>query len=263
MVRMNIPGTVYRRPNGKFQALGPFVHDPTQGKWVRPNLGVHDTEDEANDALLRFHDEKNAGGSVLTALDVRSTLVRQYLKEWLTLVQGQVESGQLARRTATGYESAIRLHIAPALGHLKVADLNHLVIHRWLVTLGQDKGLADRTILRIYRTLHRAMADSPLPENPAMLPKHLRPRVRKEKRTYRPTVDEIRCFLVHVGGCRVSTYLGPMWRLAAATGMRRGELVAVTWSDIDFDLGRLQVDRMIGMDSDDVFVKGPKSDAGR
>src|SRR4051812_6239912 len=37
------------------------------------------------------------------------------------------------------------------------------------------------------------------------------------------------------------------WRLLAATGMRRGEALALRWRDVDLDAGRLQVRRSLGV----------------
>jgi integrase len=239
MARMNIPGSVYRRNNGKYQAVAPEVYDPKKGKRRRPGLGTYDTKRDAKEALVRFHDERLNAGTYLTGADLRNRKLGSWLDEWLVLIEDQKRSGKLGVRTVSGYRSAVELHIRPALGHVRIGDLHHLVVHRWLVSVGEDKGLSDRTVQRLYRTLHRALSDAPLPENPAALPKHLRPTVRDAKEVYRPTPDEIRAFLAHTADCRKSQYLATLWRVAAVTGARRGELVAVEWADVDLDSGQV------------------------
>jgi len=87
--------------------------------------------------------------------------------------------------------------------------------------------------------------------------------VRSKREIVRPTPDQIRRFLDHVQDCDRSEYLFPLWRLAAVSGMRRGELAGVTWSDVDLDSGSLQVERSLGIDGGVVFAKTPKSAAGR
>jgi len=55
------------------------------------------------------------------------------------------------------------------------------------------------------------------------------------------SADEIRSFLAHVSDDRLSA----LWTLAAMTGMRRGELLGVTWADIDLDAARVAVVRSL------------------
>jgi integrase len=262
MARLSLPGAINRRPNGKFTAVSPEVFDPKLGRRRRLALGTFGTRREAEGALERFERERRESGLVLDTAEVRTMNLHQYLVRWLRLVDRQAGDGEISPRTATGYRSAIDLHVIPYLGDQKVGDLNHLVIHEWLGWL-RSKGLADRTVLRVYRTLHRALGDTPLRENPAHLPKHLVPKVRNEKSTYRPTPAEILVFLEHTECCELSDYLAPMWRVAAVTGMRRGELIGMTWDDVDLDRGRLDVVRSVGVDNKRVFVKAPKSEAGR
>ena len=51
------------------------------------------------------------------------------------------------------------------------------------------------------------------------------------------------------------------WRLLAATGMRRGEALALRWRDVDLDAGRLAVRRSVGVvrtnDAGGHLVEGP------
>lgn len=171
MARTRTPGTVYRRADGKWTAQSPEVYDSAQSKWRRLSLGSFAKRGEAEAALQRFHLEIVASTFTVTRHDLVSRRLGAYLDEWLLLVNEQVQAGQLARRTGEGYESSIRLYVKPGLGRVTIADLDPLVIHRWLTDLKKTRGLADRSVLRHYRTLHRACADLPLSENPARLPR--------------------------------------------------------------------------------------------
>jgi integrase len=51
--------------------------------------------------------------------------------------------------------------------------------------------------------------------------------------------------------------------VAALTGMRQGELVALQWGDVDLDVPAITVCRSVGRGQDGYYAKQPKSDAGR
>ena len=258
MSHVRVPGSVYRRSSGRWAATTAPVFDQERGVRRRISLGTFETESEAVEALSRFH----ARTSPASEVEAGRMRVADYLSDWLNLVASQADVGHLARRTLSGYEEAVRVHISPGLGHLRVDDLNHLVVHGWLSSLREAKGLSDRSVVRLYRVFHRAMADAPLQFNPAALPKHLRPVVRSKRDIVRPAPDQIRRFLDHVEECDRSEYLFPLWRLAAMSGMRRGELAGVAWPDVDLDCGTIHLERSLGVDGGEVFSKAPKSVAG-
>ena len=261
MVRMKVPGSVYRRANGRWIALSPEVYDADREEWRRIGLGTYGTRAEAEIELKRFN-ESISSSRALSSAEIRGMRVDRYLDNWLELVAEQRRTGVLAASTASGYESAVRLHIKPVMGRRRIKDLDERVVVDWLAGL-KRKGLADRTVLRVYRTAHRAFADSRLAQNPVRLPKHLRPKVRQERPTYRPSAEEVKVFLEHVSACPQSGFLYPLWRMAATTGMRRGELVGLDWTDVDLESARLRVERSVVMDGSQLIVKAPKSRAGK
>src|SRR5262249_36391506 len=55
----------------------------------------------------------------------------------------------------------------------------------------------------------------------------------------------------------------PLWRLAAQTGMRRGELLGLRWRDVDLDRARLCVRQQLVRAGAQVAVGPPKTSAGR
>jgi integrase len=73
------------------------------------------------------------------------------------------------------------------------------------------------------------------------------------------TAEEARRFLV---AAKDDTYW-PLWLLALKTGLRRGELLGVRWSDLDLDRGTLTVQQTIGVLAGAPCIKPPKTDAGR
>jgi len=190
MSSVRLPGSVYRRSSGRWTAMTSPVFDPQVGSRRRISLGTFESRMSALEALAAFQGKRRS-------VEVGRQRMSEYLTQWLDLVSSQLDVGHLARRTASGYEQAVRLHINPGLGHLRLSELHHLVVHEWLTSLRTAKGLSDRSVLRVYRVAHRAMADAPLGRNPMSLPKHMRPVVRSKKEIVRPTTEEIRAFLAH------------------------------------------------------------------
>lgn len=73
------------------------------------------------------------------------------------------------------------------------------------------------------------------------------------------TAGELRRFLAHVGHDRLTA----LWRLAATTGMRRGELLGLRWQDVDLDAARLRVEQQALPTPGGVTFGSPKSKRSR
>ena len=87
------------------------------------------------------------------------------------------------------------------------------------------------------------------------------PRRQQPKQIPRSTVIQL---LIADAEERGQPVLATAIAIAATTGLRRGELAGLCWSDVDLDAGRLQVRRSIKKDLSDHWVPGPtKSHQGR
>jgi integrase len=73
------------------------------------------------------------------------------------------------------------------------------------------------------------------------------------------SADELRRFLEHVRADR----LYAAWRLAATTGMRRGELLGLRWRDVDLDTARLSIVQTLIEGKEAPRFSEPKTDHGR
>lgn len=95
---------------------------------------------------------------------------------------------------------------------------------------------------RAHAVLHRALRDAvrwgKLVRNPADM---ANPPRAERSRAQAWTAKELGHFLEHVRG----DSLFPLWRLAATAGMRRGELLGLTWRCLDLDGGRLSVEQQL------------------
>jgi integrase len=118
-------------------------------------------------------------------------------------------------------------------------------LYRRLATSGGHKGrpLAAKTILNLHQLLRLALDDAVeqglIPHNPAnqIRPPDPRKRPSPRRRAASWTARELGIFLEATKTSRYSM----LFRLAAATGMRRGELLGLRWSDVHLDTGRIEV----------------------
>ncbi len=61
----------------------------------------------------------------------------------------------------------------------------------------------------------------------------------------------------------VKSPYGPIWMVALATGMRRGELLGLRWQDVDFERGVLAIRQTVGVLKGSSEIRPPKSKSSR
>jgi integrase len=153
-------------------------------------------------------------------------IVGGYLDEvWLPAVRTKV-----AASTYTSYRQNLA-KVAARIGHVRLTDLDAPTLDALYADL-EASGLARSTVRLIHTQFHRALADAVrwdlLSRNPASLVDPPKPGRRA------PTVwtaEQLRAFLTGVADDR----LVALYQLAAATGMRLGELVGLGWADMHLD----------------------------
>jgi integrase len=218
------------------------------------------TRAEALDAMNRFQVEMQDG----TYVQPTRLTTGQYLRTWLAEVRAR---GLVRPTTIKTYDVAVRVHIAPRLGAVPVQQLTRRRIKDLYNILrqngrsrGRPGGLSPKSVHNIHLTLHRALEDAIddglLRSNPATRA-HRIGTVRKEMRWWTP--DELHAFLAAVE----SEPSFALWRLAASTGMRRGELLGLQWSDVDLGRGLLSVQRQLVRNGEALGFGPPKTWAGR
>jgi integrase len=185
----------------------------------------------------------------------------EYLDTW-------ADGLRLADSTVASYKKNIRLHLKPYLGKVLLASLTTAKINTLYRTLEEKgrrdgkgeltgTGLGARTVRYIHTILHKALKDAADAE-PALLTKNpadkAKPPTAKEAappEMHPWTAGQLRTFL---DWSKDNSHLHTAWWLLAMTGMRRGELLALRWRNIDFEAGTIQVRRSVGV----IRVKGQK-----
>jgi integrase len=124
----------------------------------------------------------------------------------------------------------------------------------------EQAGLSVATRRLVHAVLGRALRDAErwgrVPRNVARMAD---PPTRGGSRAHAWTAGELRRFLDHVADDR----LAALWRLAATTGMRRGELAGLTWRALDLDGARLAVEQQLVPTRGGATFGAPKSARSR
>ena len=179
-----------------------------------------------------------------------------FLEEWLAS-----QSQYLAANTHERYSSLVRLHVIPIIGTMRLSKIRPEHIRR-VYDVARGKGLSGTTCLHIHRVLHTALnyavkVERIIQENPVQLIKA--PRASEHEMTPM-NPDQIQSLIESAKGTRLE---GPV-ALAAVTGLRRGELLALRWANVDLEQHTLFVAESLEQTrACGVRVKGPKSRSSR
>ena len=174
--------------------------------------------------------------------------------EWLPAIESTVRP-----LTFLSYRSLVRLRIVPRIGHIRLQALTggHLnSLYRQL----EQAGLSVSTRRQVHAVCSRSLKDAvrwgKLVRSPA---KQANPPRVQRTRVESWTAKALTRFLEHVHGDRYFA----LWRLAATTGLRRGELAGLTWRCLDLDSARLSVEQQLVPTPGGCTFGPPKSSRSR
>jgi integrase len=249
----------YRKRGGDAWELKFPATDPATGQRKFRYVTFKGTETAARAKLRELVKAADDGLFVVPA---KKTLA-SFLGEWDRTLN------RVSPKTAERYRQLTKLHILPSLGDFKLQSITPMKIEGFYGDLaagrkaggGKTRPLAPRTIIHIHRLLGSILAlavrDREILSNPARAARP--PRVQ-------PSEIEI---LTEAQATELLTRLRghPTLHLLAAvalaTGMRRGEMLALRWKDVDLDGAELQVERSLEQTANGLRFKSPKTRHGR
>ena len=202
--------------------------DPGTGKQIQRSF-TGKTQKEVREKMQAAAVEVNQG----TYTTPSKLTVNQWLDIWASDYLGGVKPA-----TVTVYTNNIRLHIKPALGAARLADLRPHMVQQFVNGLK----LSPASVRLAYKVLHQALEKAVkleyIPRNPSAdceLP-------RLEQKEIHPLDDnQVSALLEAVKG----SLLEPLVTLALFTGLRQSELLGLTWDRIDFQGGTILIDRQL------------------
>ena len=197
-------------------------------KWV----SGFNTKREAENALTAALSTLAHGGDPFPD----KMTVSEYLKRW-----GKHHEDQVRPSTWKRYAQLIKFHIEPTIGNVRLDQVRPAHVASILDEM-RANGLAPRTITQtravLGTALKRAVAWELIQNNPVQA--IARPRTEPPNLAV-PTTDEL---LALIEASKQTPWEIPVL-VAATTGMRRGEVLAVRWNDLDTNTGRLRIQRAV------------------
>jgi len=226
-------------------------NDPITGKRRQTRISAKTVKELKRLYTAELHTVQNGD-----YYETSNATLAEYLKHWLGAIEPTIRPSSHRR-----FSEVVNGRIVPALGNVKLADVSPLHVQE-LYARCLTTGLSSTTVALYHNVLHRALdqavkwrmiarnvcdaVDPPREANP-------------ETKTW--TTDEARSFL----RLAASDDLAALWLLALNTGIRRGELLALRWQDLDLDLdrGALAIRRTLTRGTGALTFGEPKSKAGR
>ena len=256
--RANGEGNIRKRKDGRWEGRYTAGHDPESGKPICKNV-LGKTQAETKEKLKQAIE-------ACRALDVPRSgtyTVEEWLNTWYELYS----KPYVRESTAQYYRRFIDLHIGPAIGDIPLGKLtsrdiqklyNDLQDHGRIRAAQKSKqpGLSSASVRGVHMLLHncldRAVKERLVLRNPTedcRIPKL----EKKEMHILRP--EHIGAYL-KAAEAREAL---PMFYLALTSGVRKGELVALLWSNVDTERGTISVSKQATVSGGEIKVTRPKT----
>ena len=246
--RANGEGNIRKRKDGRWEGRYTAGYDPDTGKRIIKNV-LGKTQAEAKQKLAAAQQE-------CEVLDVTRTdeyTVATWLKSWYELYA----KPNVRLATADRYRLMIETYTIPRIGKIKLKKLTSRDLQKLYKDLMEhgrvnqrsghgNPGLSSTTVRSVHLMLHsafeRAVKERLIPRNPT--DDCIAPKVQKgEMKTLRP--EHLKSYLEAADARGVL----PMFYLELVSGLRKGELVALLWDDLDIQNKTISVSKQ--------YIKNP------
>ena len=225
--------------------------DPETGKQVKKTR-TFDKLTQAR-AALRQHEAARDRGQVVMPKELT---LSQWLKTWMKDV---IELNR-APTTVYAYQQMIDNHIAPALGDIPLQKLTPQQLQKYYAEKIKAGKISSNTVRKHHDLLNTAlgaaMKQGLILSNPA--------RRVEPPRTVRPDInyyslEDVQKLLQLAEGTRPEALI----KLAGLLGMRREEILGLTWDCVDFVGKRLLIQEVRTSAGSEIVVKEPKNKTSR
>lgn len=264
-------GHIRPQGEGSWELKFDLGRDPVTGRRISKYFTFRGTKRKAQEELTRLLSQRNEGSYV----EPTKMTVAQYLRHWL---EADIDR-RVASRTAVRHRGIVEKNIIPKLGNVPLRKLTAAHIEAfeaeqqregWVKTRAkiaaekettkEKRGLSAQTVLHIHRSLSQALDHAVrlgvLFKNPARQVKPPRPPSREIK-----ILEKTEITTVIEAAKLVGLYIPVL--VAVTTGVRRGELLALRWADIDLKSATLTVNQSLERGKGGYVFKAPKTKNSR
>jgi integrase len=245
--RGNGEGSIHRRKDGGWCAQ--YIVYTAEGRKRKTIYGK--TRAEVGGKLAKALSDSQDG----LVFDDEGLTLGKYLDKWL---EGSLR-GAVRQSTFDRYEIAVRVHIKPVLGRLKLTKL----APTHLAGFYQDKlaaGFAPASVNKLHVALHKALAQAVkwrmIPRNVAEVVKGPRPAPEEIRPLNR---EQTKTLVEAAKGERFEA----LYKLAVTTGLRQGELLGLKWEEADLEEGVVRVRRTLARHKGRLVLGEPKTKRSR
>jgi integrase len=201
---------------------------------------------------------QNASGE---GIDPSKVTVLEFLERW----ERDWATTNVGLKTLERYRGLLKLYVKPRIGAMRLQKLRAVHLNELYTALlrsgGQDgRPLSPRSVGHVHRVLHRALGHAAtwalVQQNVASL---VSPPPVPDGEIIILTEEQIGATLHYLQG----RTLRPIVSFLLGTGARRGEALAVRWSDIDFQKNVVRIERSLEQTKGSLRIKSPKTKHGR
>lgn len=260
--RANGEGSLRQRYEGEWEGRYTAGYDILTGKRIQKSVFAK-TKKECAAKLARAIQE-SAGSYYRKGMGYEN----QPLSTWLRLWFDSYTKPNLRPNTVGVYTNSIENHIIPALGHIQLSKLSSVQIQRFYNNMREhgrldsnaqplNTPLSASSVKHIHMVLSgalkQAVKERIIPFNPCdncKLPK------REKKEMAVLPQDKISAYLDEAK--RMGVY--EMFFLELTSGLRRGELLALLWNDLNIESRMLTVNKQINRINGELVVSVPKTE---
>jgi len=236
-----------------------WVPDPTKPSGKAQKRITRRTKTEVESEIRRIKIATEEG----TYSQLSKKSVAEYFPEAL---ERHISTSKVKPQTAIDYRTWLNNHILPRIGHLPIQKLDSYFLENFLIEVQasgskEGKAFSQSSIKKISLTLEICL-------NVAVRHKQLKTNPMNDVRTPRGHKKEVRALTIEQLE-KVEEYLvnnkvrlAPLIRLYRDTGARKGELLALRWSDIDFENNSISISKTAYFRAGTRYENSPKSKNG-